>query len=78
MFFGVGFDLFYFCLKIVGCLVWVVVWEVDFLDVVWCKVERIGEMLELCVLIGFFERGEFVFVLCFESVDYCILGLDLW
>lgn len=38
---GVGFDLLYFCFKSVGCLVGVVVWEVDFFDVVWCKVERI-------------------------------------
>ncbi|XP_047395432.1 tRNA wybutosine-synthesizing protein 4 [Sciurus carolinensis] len=74
---GAGSDSLYFCLKTAGLLTRAAVWEVDFPNVAWRKAERIAETQELCALTGPFQRGGPASVLCFQSVDYCILGLDL-
>lgn len=74
---GAGSDSLYFRLKASGLLAGAGVWEVDFLDVAKRKAERIGETPELCALIGPFQRGSPESALCFESLDYRILGLDL-
>ncbi|XP_015336236.1 tRNA wybutosine-synthesizing protein 4 [Marmota marmota marmota] len=74
---GAGSDSLYFCLKTDGLLARAAVWEVDFPDVARRKAERIAETPELCALTGPFQRGNPASVLCFESLDYHILGLDL-
>uniref|UniRef100_A0A8C2VL19 tRNA wybutosine-synthesizing protein 4 n=1 Tax=Chinchilla lanigera TaxID=34839 RepID=A0A8C2VL19_CHILA len=74
---GAGSDSLYFRLKASGLLARAGVWEVDFLEVARRKAERIGETPELCALIGPFQRGSPESALCFESLDYRILGLDL-
>ncbi|XP_008572238.1 PREDICTED: tRNA wybutosine-synthesizing protein 4 [Galeopterus variegatus] len=74
---GAGSDSLYFRLKTVGCLARAAVWEVDFPDVARRKAERIGETPELCSLTGPFQKGDPGSALCFESLDYRILGLDL-
>ncbi|XP_004623556.1 tRNA wybutosine-synthesizing protein 4 [Octodon degus] len=74
---GAGSDSLYFRLKASGLLTGAGVWEVDFLDVAKRKAERITETPELCALIGPFRRGSPESALCFESLDYRILGLDL-
>nr|XP_020013013.1 tRNA wybutosine-synthesizing protein 4 [Castor canadensis] len=74
---GAGSDSLYFRLKTAGLLARAAVWEVDFPDVARHKAERIGETPELCALTGRFRIGGPGSALCFESSDYCILGLDL-
>ncbi|KAM6181886.1 tRNA wybutosine-synthesizing protein 4 [Erethizon dorsatum] len=74
---GAGSDSLYFRLKASGLLAGAGVWEVDFPDVARRKAERIGDTPELCALIGPFQRGSPESALCFESLDYRILGLDL-
>lgn len=74
---GAGSDSLYFRLKAAGRLSWAAVWEVDFPDVARRKAERIRETPELCALTGPFQSGGPASALCFESLDYRILGLDL-
>nr|XP_013014260.1 tRNA wybutosine-synthesizing protein 4 isoform X2 [Cavia porcellus] len=74
---GAGSDSLYFHLKASGLLAGAGVWEVDFPVVARRKAERIEETPELCALIGPFQRGRPESTLCFESLDYHILGLDL-
>ncbi|KAM7159235.1 tRNA wybutosine-synthesizing protein 4 [Molossus nigricans] len=74
---GAGSDSLYFRLKAAGRLSWAAVWEVDFPDVARRKAERIRDTPELCALTGPFQSGDPASVLCFESLDYRILGLDL-
>lgn len=74
---GAGSDSLYFRLKTAGLLAWAAVWEVDFPDVARRKAERIRDTPELCALTGPFQYGDPALSLCFESLDYRILGLDL-
>lgn len=74
---GAGSDSLYFRLKAAGRLYRAAVWEVDFPDVARRKAERIRDTPELCALTGPFQSGDPASVLCFESLDYRILGLDL-
>nr|XP_051678421.1 tRNA wybutosine-synthesizing protein 4 [Oryctolagus cuniculus] len=74
---GAGSDSLYFRLKTAGRLAGAAVWEVDFPEVARRKAERIGETPELCALTGPFRKGDLASALCFESLDYRILGLDL-
>lgn len=74
---GAGSDSLYFRLKTAGLLAWAAVWEVDFPDVARRKAERIRDTPELCALTGPFQYGDPASSLCFESLDYRILGLDL-
>lgn len=74
---GAGSDSLYFRLKASGRLSWAAVWEVDFPDVARRKAERIRDTPELCALTGPFQSGDSASALCFESLDYRILGLDL-
>ncbi|XP_022443004.2 tRNA wybutosine-synthesizing protein 4 [Delphinapterus leucas] len=74
---GAGSDSLYFRLKTAGCLTRAAVWEVDFPDVAQRKAQRIRDTPELCALTGPFQSGDPGYMLCFESSDYCILGLDL-
>lgn len=74
---GAGSDSLYFRLKAAGRLSWAAVWEVDFPDVAQRKAERIRDTPELCALTGPFQSGDPASALCFESLGYRILGLDL-
>lgn len=74
---GAGSDSLYFRLKTAGRLTRAAVWEVDFPDVAQRKAQRIRDTPELCALTGPFQSGDPGYTLCFESSDYCILGLDL-
>lgn len=74
---GAGSDSLYFRLKAAGRLSWAAVWEVDFPDVARRKAERIRDTPELSALTGPFQSGDPASALCFESLDYRILGLDL-
>ncbi|XP_058915351.1 tRNA wybutosine-synthesizing protein 4 [Kogia breviceps] len=74
---GAGSDSLYFRLKTAGRLTRAAVWEVDFPDVAQRKAQRIRDTPELCALTGPFQSGDPGCTLCFESSDYCILGLDL-
>ncbi|XP_037358227.1 tRNA wybutosine-synthesizing protein 4 [Talpa occidentalis] len=74
---GAGSDSLYFRLKAAGRLARAAVWEVDFPDVAWRKAQRIRDTPELCALTGPFQSGDPASALCFESLDYRILGLDL-
>nr|XP_019580929.1 PREDICTED: tRNA wybutosine-synthesizing protein 4 [Rhinolophus sinicus] len=74
---GAGSDSLYFRLKTAGLLAWAAVWEVDYPDVARRKAERIRDTPELCALTGPFQYGDPALSLCFESLDYRILGLDL-
>ncbi|XP_057577899.1 tRNA wybutosine-synthesizing protein 4 [Hippopotamus amphibius kiboko] len=74
---GAGSDSLYFRLKTAGRLAWAAVWEVDFPDVAQRKAQRIRDTPELCALTGAFQSGNPGSMLCFESSDYRILGLDL-
>lgn len=74
---GAGSDSLYFRLKTAGLLTWAAVWEVDFPDVARRKAERIQDTPELCALTGPFQSRDPAWALCFESLDYRILGLDL-
>ncbi|KAL2790442.1 tRNA wybutosine-synthesizing protein 4 [Daubentonia madagascariensis] len=74
---GAGSDSLYFRLKTAGHLARAAVWEVDFPEVARRKAERISETPELCALTGPFQKGDPAPALCFESLDYRILGLDL-
>ncbi|XP_032712583.1 tRNA wybutosine-synthesizing protein 4 [Lontra canadensis] len=72
---GSGSDSLYFRLKSAGHLAGAAVWEVDFPDVARRKAERIQDRPELCALTGPFQTR--ASALCFESVDYRLLGVDL-
>ncbi|XP_066132972.1 tRNA wybutosine-synthesizing protein 4 [Saccopteryx bilineata] len=74
---GAGSDSLYFRLKSAGHLAWAAVWEVDYPNVARRKAERIRDTPELCAITGPFQSGDSASVLCFESLDYRILGLDL-
>lgn len=74
---GAGSDSLYFRLKAAGLLARAAVWEVDFPDVCRRKAERIRDIPELCSLTGPFQLGDSSSALCFESLDYHILGTDL-
>ncbi|XP_004466778.2 tRNA wybutosine-synthesizing protein 4 [Dasypus novemcinctus] len=74
---GAGSDSLYFRLKAAGCLAGAAVWEVDFPDVARRKAERIRDTPELCALTGPFQTEDPESALCFESLDFRILGLDL-
>ncbi|KAM8781395.1 tRNA wybutosine-synthesizing protein 4 [Rhynchonycteris naso] len=74
---GAGSDSLYFRLKSAGLLAWAAVWEVDYPNVAQRKAERIRDTPELCAITGPFQGGDSASVLCFESLDYRILGLDL-
>ncbi|XP_059228648.1 tRNA wybutosine-synthesizing protein 4 [Mustela nigripes] len=72
---GAGSDSMYFRLKSAGHLAGAAVWEVDFPDVARRKAEKIQDTPELCALTGPFQTR--ASALCFESVDYHLLGVDL-
>ncbi|KAI5936758.1 tRNA wybutosine-synthesizing protein 4 [Manis javanica] len=74
---GAGSDSLYFRLKAAGLLTRTAVWEVDYPDVARRKAERIGDTPELSALTGPFQTGDPESALCFASLDYRILGLDL-
>lgn len=74
---GAGSDSLYFRLKTAGLLARAAVWEVDFPDVARRKAQRIQDTPKLCALTGPFQSGDPELALCFESLDYRILGLDL-
>ncbi|XP_066199386.1 tRNA wybutosine-synthesizing protein 4 [Saccopteryx leptura] len=74
---GAGSDSLYFRLKSAGHLAWAAVWEVDYPNVARRKAERIRDTPELCAITGPFQSGDCASALCFESLDYRILGLDL-
>ncbi|XP_004578462.2 tRNA wybutosine-synthesizing protein 4 [Ochotona princeps] len=74
---GAGSDSLYFRLKSAGLLGRAAVWEVDFPDVARRKAERIEATPELCALIGPFLKRDPTSAMCFESLDYRLLGLDL-
>ncbi|XP_037690087.1 tRNA wybutosine-synthesizing protein 4 [Choloepus didactylus] len=74
---GAGSDSLYFRLKTAGRLARAAVWEVDFPDVARRKAQRIRDTPELCALTGPFQRVDPESALCFESLDFHILGLDL-
>ncbi|XP_053451711.1 tRNA wybutosine-synthesizing protein 4 [Nycticebus coucang] len=74
---GAGSDSLYFRLKTAGNLARAAVWEVDYPDVARRKANRISKTPELCALTGSFQVRDPPSALCFESLDYRILGLDL-
>lgn len=74
---GAGSDSLYFRLKTSGFLSWAAVWEVDFPDVARRKAKKIRETPELCAVTGPIQSGDPASALCYESLDYRILGLDL-
>ncbi|XP_067891858.1 tRNA wybutosine-synthesizing protein 4 isoform X2 [Heterodontus francisci] len=76
---GAGFDSLYFRLKASGDLKNVIVYEVDFPDVVQRKATLIKNKQEFVELIGCIDeiRPAQMGRLCLSGVDYKLLGIDL-
>lgn len=74
---GAGSDSLYFRLRSAGLLAGAAVWDVDFPEVARRKAERIRDSPELRAVTGPFRVGGSASVVCLQSSDYRILGLDL-